>query len=186
MLGRLVRRGGVPRARREPLRRGPAPRAARARGRRLVEQVGEVGIGVDEADDGAGHVDSTRGAHVRRSDVGTPTRTPDPRCPTYRAGRSLSTNRKGGTLLWLIIGIVLLIIAIAGGVIVHPLLFALAILALLVFFVGGALCEIGGRALATFPGSPCAARSTSTPSMLSTRRSTRTIRETAGAFVVDL
>ncbi len=39
-------------------------------------------------------------------------------------------------MLWLILGIVLLIIAIAGGVIVHPLLFALAIVALLVFFVG--------------------------------------------------
>jgi hypothetical protein len=34
------------------------------------------------------------------------------------------------------LGIVLLIIAIAGGVIVHPLLFALAILALIIFFVG--------------------------------------------------
>jgi hypothetical protein len=39
-------------------------------------------------------------------------------------------------MLWLIIGVVLLIIAIAGGVIVHPLLFVLAILALLVFVVG--------------------------------------------------
>lgn len=39
-------------------------------------------------------------------------------------------------MLWLILAIVLLIIAIAGGVIVHPLLFALAIVALLVFFVG--------------------------------------------------
>jgi hypothetical protein len=39
-------------------------------------------------------------------------------------------------MLWLIIGVVLLIIAIAGGVIVHPLLFLLAILALLVFFMG--------------------------------------------------
>jgi hypothetical protein len=39
-------------------------------------------------------------------------------------------------MLWLIIGVVLLIIAIAGGVIVHPLLFVLAILALLVFLVG--------------------------------------------------
>jgi hypothetical protein len=38
-------------------------------------------------------------------------------------------------VLWLILGIVLLIIAIAGGVIVHPLLFALAIVALLLFFV---------------------------------------------------
>jgi len=40
-------------------------------------------------------------------------------------------------MLWLVIGVVLLIIAIAGGAIVHPLLFALAILALLVFVVGG-------------------------------------------------
>jgi hypothetical protein len=37
-------------------------------------------------------------------------------------------------MLWLIIGIVLLIIAIAGGVIVHPILFVLAILALVAFF----------------------------------------------------
>jgi hypothetical protein len=40
-------------------------------------------------------------------------------------------------MLWLVIGVILLIIAIAGGVIIHPLLFALAILALVVFFVGG-------------------------------------------------
>jgi hypothetical protein len=40
-------------------------------------------------------------------------------------------------MLWLIIGVVLLIIAIAGGAIVHPLLFVLAILALLMFVVGG-------------------------------------------------
>lgn len=40
-------------------------------------------------------------------------------------------------MLWLIIGIVLLIIAIAGGTIVHPLLFVLALLALVVFLVGG-------------------------------------------------
>ncbi len=40
-------------------------------------------------------------------------------------------------MLWLIIGIVLLVIAIAGGTIVHPILFALAILALLAFFAGG-------------------------------------------------
>jgi hypothetical protein len=39
-------------------------------------------------------------------------------------------------MLWLIIGIVLLVIAIAGGAIVHPLLFVLAILALLAFFAG--------------------------------------------------
>ena len=39
-------------------------------------------------------------------------------------------------MLWLIIGIVLLVMAIAGGAIVHPILFVLAILALLVFFSG--------------------------------------------------
>jgi hypothetical protein len=36
----------------------------------------------------------------------------------------------------LILGIVLLIIAIAGGVIIHPVLFAIAIVALAVFFAG--------------------------------------------------
>jgi hypothetical protein len=40
-------------------------------------------------------------------------------------------------MLWLILGIVLLIIAIAGGAIVHPLLFVIAILALVMFFAGG-------------------------------------------------
>ena len=36
-------------------------------------------------------------------------------------------------MLWLIAGIVLLIIAIAGGAIIHPVLFALAIGALVIF-----------------------------------------------------
>jgi len=36
----------------------------------------------------------------------------------------------------LAIGIILLIVAIAGGAIVHPILFALAIVALAMFFVG--------------------------------------------------
>jgi hypothetical protein len=36
-------------------------------------------------------------------------------------------------MLWLILGVVLLIIAIAGGAIVHPILFALAIVALVRF-----------------------------------------------------
>jgi hypothetical protein len=46
-------------------------------------------------------------------------------------------------MLWLIVGIVLLAIAIAGGAIVHPVLFVLGILALVAFvahFRGG-----GGR-----------------------------------------
>ncbi len=36
----------------------------------------------------------------------------------------------------LILAIVLLIIAIAGGVIIHPILFVIAILALVAFFAG--------------------------------------------------
>jgi hypothetical protein len=40
------------------------------------------------------------------------------------------------TSMLLILAIVLLIIAIAGGAIIHPLLFALAIVALVLFFTG--------------------------------------------------
>jgi hypothetical protein len=36
-------------------------------------------------------------------------------------------------MLWLIAGIVLLAIAIAGGAIIHPVLFVLGILALVIF-----------------------------------------------------
>ena len=36
----------------------------------------------------------------------------------------------------LILGIILLVIAIAGGTIVHPVLFALAIIAIVLFFMG--------------------------------------------------
>jgi hypothetical protein len=61
------------------------------------------------------------------------------RAPPY--GRPPEKPNERSTMLWLVIGVILLIIAIAGGVIVHPLLFALAILALVVFFVGGR----GGR-----------------------------------------
>jgi hypothetical protein len=36
-------------------------------------------------------------------------------------------------MLWLILGVILLAIAIAGGAIVHPVIFALAIVALAMF-----------------------------------------------------
>ena len=36
-------------------------------------------------------------------------------------------------MLWLIVGIVLLVIAIAGGAIIHPILFVLGVLALVAF-----------------------------------------------------
>jgi len=39
-------------------------------------------------------------------------------------------------MLWLVLGIILLIVAIAGGAIVHPILFVLAIVALAMFFFG--------------------------------------------------
>ena len=39
-------------------------------------------------------------------------------------------------MFWLIAFIVLLIIAIAGVAIIHPVLFALAIVALVIFFMG--------------------------------------------------
>jgi hypothetical protein len=39
-------------------------------------------------------------------------------------------------MLWLIAGVVLLVIAIAGGAIVHPVLFALGIIALFMFVSG--------------------------------------------------
>jgi hypothetical protein len=38
--------------------------------------------------------------------------------------------------MYLILGVILLIIAIAGGVIIHPIIFALAIVALAMFFLG--------------------------------------------------
>jgi hypothetical protein len=38
--------------------------------------------------------------------------------------------------VYLVLGIVLLVIAIAGGAIVHPVLFALGIVALVLFFQG--------------------------------------------------
>jgi hypothetical protein len=43
-------------------------------------------------------------------------------------------GRPGAMLL--IVGVILLIIAIAGGAIVHPVLFALGIVALVLFFMG--------------------------------------------------
>jgi hypothetical protein len=38
-------------------------------------------------------------------------------------------------MLWLVLGIILLVIAIAGGAIIHPVLFVLALLALAMFLM---------------------------------------------------
>lgn len=39
-------------------------------------------------------------------------------------------------MLWLILGIVLLVLAIAGGAIVNPILFVLGIVAIVIFVTG--------------------------------------------------
>jgi hypothetical protein len=39
-------------------------------------------------------------------------------------------------MLLLILGVILLVVAIAGGAIVHPVLFALGVVALVLFFLG--------------------------------------------------
>jgi len=39
-------------------------------------------------------------------------------------------------MLWLILGVILLAIAIAGGTIIHPIIFVLALIALWMFFSG--------------------------------------------------
>ena len=54
----------------------------------------------------------------------------------YVAREFIWSRWEGGDMLWLILGVILLVIAIAGGTIVHPILFALGILALLVFLAG--------------------------------------------------
>src|SRR5262249_43144544 len=54
----------------------------------------------------------------------------------YTAASKPGPRKEEMLMLWLIAGIVLLIIAIAGGAIIHPVLFALAIVALLIFFMG--------------------------------------------------
>ncbi len=68
----------------------------------------------------------TSPGHARTDTAGIPGDTPSP--------------QGGKGMLWLLLGIVLLVIAIAGGAIVHPILFALAIVALVMFFM-----HFGGR-----------------------------------------
>ena len=56
--------------------------------------------------------------------------------PYQRPGRRLALPVRGYTRpMLLILGIILLVIAIAGGAIVHPILFALAIVAIVLFFL---------------------------------------------------
>jgi DNA-binding transcriptional ArsR family regulator len=57
--------------------------------------------------------------------------------PQPAANRSPELVERRPKMLWLLLGIVLLIIAIAGGVVIHPILFVIAILALAAFFFGG-------------------------------------------------
>ena len=48
-----------------------------------------------------------------------------------QADREVEVN-----MLWLILGVILLVVAIAGGAIVHPVLFVLGLVALFMFFSG--------------------------------------------------
>src|SRR4051794_29050042 len=127
----LARSGDVPGARREthdaredvPSR----PLAVVGRDDRL-----EVVVLVDERDGWAGG----HGApHPPCPSADVPARTaplPGRAGDGHAAGRRPDQS-KGAVMLWLIIGVVLLIIAIAGGTIVHPILFVIAILAILAF-----------------------------------------------------
>jgi hypothetical protein len=54
----------------------------------------------------------------------------------HRQQRVLDQSREGDPMLWLILGIILLAVAIAGGAVVHPVLFVLGILALFMFVSG--------------------------------------------------
>jgi hypothetical protein len=49
--------------------------------------------------------------------------------------RSLKATKED-FMLWLLLGVILLVIAIAGGAIIHPVIFVLAILALIMFVTG--------------------------------------------------
>jgi hypothetical protein len=53
----------------------------------------------------------------------------------WGVGRRPDRQRGGFTMLWLIAAIILFVIAIAGGAIVHPILFALAVVALIMAFL---------------------------------------------------
>ena len=55
------------------------------------------------------------------------------RLPRGACGRCTVGN---AAAMLLILGIILLIIAIAGGAIIHPILFAVAIVAIVLFFMG--------------------------------------------------
>jgi Flp pilus assembly protein TadB len=52
---------------------------------------------------------------------------------TDRVPSQYGKRKESSEMLWLILGIILLVIAIAGGAIVHPILFVLGILAIVMF-----------------------------------------------------
>jgi hypothetical protein len=71
--------------------------------------------------------------HVRIQ-TSAPVPVPAPVLPPVRRGYVDKANPEVSMLLAL--AVVLLIIAVAGGVVIHPLLFLIAILALIAFFSG--------------------------------------------------
>jgi hypothetical protein len=65
-------------------------------------------------------------------DVGAPVGLPAP-----RRGYAVAQSDEGADqMLWLVLGTILLILALAGGAIVNPILFVLALVALFMFFSG--------------------------------------------------
>jgi hypothetical protein len=72
----------------------------------------------------------------RSADVPAPTGSVPLRGLLGKVAQRQCNQARGAVMLWLIIGVVLLIIAIAGGTIIHPILFVIAILALLAFLAG--------------------------------------------------
>jgi hypothetical protein len=59
-----------------------------------------------------------------------------PRLEWVPGATETPTTEGEWAMLWLILGIILLVIAIAGGAIIHPIIFVLALVALWMFFSG--------------------------------------------------
>jgi hypothetical protein len=56
--------------------------------------------------------------------------------PAGSRGSETDDETEANKMLWLILGIVLLVVAISGGAIIHPIIFVLALVALWLFFTG--------------------------------------------------
>ena len=71
----------------------------------------------------------------RRSAPESSASKPNPSCLIPAIGGYDRTHGNEVEMLWLILGIILLVIAIAGGAIIHPILFVLGIVAIIMFLM---------------------------------------------------